>query len=272
MNTSKVISLVLIFLIVMAFISIISVTAQEEEPTEEPGVTTTQPTLPTSRGAIDLSQITEDLSNGQFWIPVLWAILVGAVGGLVSELIGLNGMIELPWAGAHNAELPAYVSSTSKLLDFGVFARIIIGGLAAVLGVFLLAPSDSLAFIAIALVSGSAGISVFRNFQNRLAASLAINEKQRTLDNLRKANDKLEELSEAFKNLENVPSPPIVGPGTEFDLMAVLNATDEPEATRLIGSLDTSFNAFAFERQSNLREIRNLLAEAKAITNLTVSD
>ncbi len=132
--------------------------------------------LPPDQG-LPVAKLMEDLSSWRFWLCLLVALVCGGLGGVAYELLILQGNVERPHRakdGKQETQFPHAVAM--YLYDFGVWARVIIGGLAAVAAVWLLNPGSGLGLVAGAIVVGSAGTSVFRSLQDRLLAALALQE------------------------------------------------------------------------------------------------
>lgn len=107
---------------------------------------------------------------------LLCASLFGAVGGVVYELIMLQGNIEFPHRPSADEVAQAYpYAIVGHLYDLGVVARVFIGSTAAIAALWLLKPKHPLEIelMAGSLIAGSAGIAVFRSLQDRLTAALA---------------------------------------------------------------------------------------------------
>jgi hypothetical protein len=142
--------------------------------------------------------------NGDFWLTLLVTAVAGALGGLIFELIALQGGIELPYSakkGEPNASLPYAVNS--RLLGLGVFARIVVGAGAAVAVTLFIAPPNAFKLVALSIVAGSAGISVFRSMQDRLLAGLAQKDASTARDKVSKAGKKVEAAAAATKSLRS---------------------------------------------------------------------
>jgi hypothetical protein len=107
-----------------------------------------------------------------FWLFMLVAAVCGAVGGLIYELLILNGRIELPHRETDLTEDLAD-GSARFLVDLGFLARVFIGAGAAVAALWLIEPESATALIAGSLIAGTAGIAVFRSLQDRLLAVIA---------------------------------------------------------------------------------------------------
>ena len=128
--------------------------------------------LPTS--AVDVAAISKGLADPALWRTILFALIAGALGGVVYELILLQGRLELPHkVTPEEMEGLPPKSVATFLYDIGVFARIIIGALAAIAAVMVMAPATTFSMIAISVVAGSAGTSIFRSVQDRILAGIA---------------------------------------------------------------------------------------------------
>ncbi len=118
----------------------------------------------------------DELKNVNFWIVVGVTAAFGALGGFVYELLALHGMIERAHT-PEEREVENFPHAIHKFVyDLGIWGRLIIGGLAAVVALWVIEPKDTFAWLAIAIVAGSAGISVFRSMQDRLLAVLKAKE------------------------------------------------------------------------------------------------
>jgi hypothetical protein len=108
------------------------------------------------------------------FVPLV-AGVVGAIGGLVADLLQTRGTI----TGA--VELPGRVVDDQRLLELGLWASVILGAAAAIAVLYFLPPTvvsngetqyDVVKGIALALLAGSAGRTVLTSAQARLLASL----------------------------------------------------------------------------------------------------
>jgi len=113
-----------------------------------------------------------DEGNGPMdWADLALVALFGALGGVVYELIALQGNVEWPHK-TKKEELPEAGYGYAKfghLFDLGIVARLVIGAAAAVV-VFWVLPREHL--VAVSIVAGSAGTAVFRSLQDRMLAAL----------------------------------------------------------------------------------------------------
>jgi hypothetical protein len=102
------------------------------------------------------------------------APVFGAIGGVIYELITLEGNVEWPHTTV-NAEVPADGFAHAKipfLFDLGIIARMIIGATAAIAVYWVLPPENGIRSISISLVAGFAGTAVFRSLQDRLLVAV----------------------------------------------------------------------------------------------------
>jgi uncharacterized membrane protein YeaQ/YmgE (transglycosylase-associated protein family) len=171
-------------------VSLIATTAHAQEPT------------PTS--GFDPALVAAGFADPAFWVAFLATLVAGAVGGVVYELLILQGNLELPHKPTGEEVAEKYPHAIVKnLYDLGIWARVIIGALAAVAALLVLSPSTTFGLLATAVVAGSAGTSVFRSMQDRLSTALA----QRDAADARAKADnlgaKVDETMEAFANLKN---------------------------------------------------------------------
>jgi len=119
----------------------------------------------------------KSLDNPKFYVVLLVMLIAGGIGGIIFELLNLQGNIELPHAPTEDnwaAEL-AY-ATPPNVIDLGIFARIIIGGFAAVPTMVFIEPESVLILLAMSLVAGSAGTAVFRSLQDRLLIAITHQE------------------------------------------------------------------------------------------------
>ena len=98
----------------------------------------------------------------------------GAIGGVIYELITLEGNVEWPHKTL-DAELPPHGFAYAKvpfLFDLGIIARMIIGAMAAIALYWVIPLETGIKSLAISLVAGFAGTAVFRSLQERLLVAV----------------------------------------------------------------------------------------------------
>lgn len=146
---------------------------------------------PTPTG-LDTALVKADLASGGFWLTLLVALVFGAAGGVVYELLILQGNIELPHRPVEGefTERPSHAVA-AHMLDLGIWARVVIGSLAALAALLVVSPTNTLRLIATSIVAGSAGTAVFRSVQDRLLAALAQKDAAETKERARKQTAKV---------------------------------------------------------------------------------
>ncbi len=83
--------------VVIVMVSVLSWTASsavQEQTVQTPA--DQQQTLPKDQEAFNVTNLTAGLSQGDFWLVLLVTLIVGAAGGVVYELMILQGNIEKP--------------------------------------------------------------------------------------------------------------------------------------------------------------------------------
>lgn len=88
------------------------------------------------------------------------------------------------------------------MFDLGIWARVTIGAMAAVAALLVLSPTTAFGLVATAVVAGSAGTSVFRSLQDRVAAALAEKKEADTKNDARQLAAKVDEMAKAFEVLK----------------------------------------------------------------------
>lgn len=131
------------------------------------------------------------------WLALILAFFGGAVGGIVFELLALQGRIELPhWPSADEIKTDMTEDGSFAVApfvyDLGILARVLIGAVAAVIALIVFVPANLIQLLGVAAVAGSAGTSVFRTIQDRLLATLG----QRDAALARAQTAKLEAINE----------------------------------------------------------------------------
>lgn len=135
-------------------------------------------------------------------VVVLLTIVFGGLGGIVFELLNLQGNIEKPHKPTED-ELAAKLAYASRknVIDLGVLARIIIGAAAAPPAMLFLRPESVFGLLAMSVVAGSAGTAVFRSLQERLLLAVAQQGKVEPETPAMKQNTKLDAAIDAFEML-----------------------------------------------------------------------
>jgi hypothetical protein len=118
---------------------------------------------------VDTGTLSSGLFERSLWITLGMAALFGAIGGVVAELIGLRGRVELPHhvkggAGAKHVD-------TRHEIDLGIVSKMLLGAAAALALLAIYAPANPISLLVNALIAGSAATGVFRLVQHRMLAS-----------------------------------------------------------------------------------------------------
>ena len=173
-------------------ISLVATAVHAQEPT------------PTPTSGFDPAPVAAGFADPAFWVALLATMVAGAVGGMVYELLILQGNIELwhkPIPEEVTEKFPYAV--VQNVYDLGILARVIIGALAAVAALFVLSPSTAFGLLATAIIAGSAGTSVFRSMQDRFTAVMAQKDAADTRAKAAHLGAKVDETSQAFTDLNN---------------------------------------------------------------------
>jgi hypothetical protein len=189
----------------------------------------------------------KSLDNPKLYVVLLVTLIAGGVGGIVFELLNLQGNIERPHAPSED-ELAAKLAyaTVDNVIDLGIFARIIIGASAAVPAMVFVKPDSVLLLLAMSLVAGSTGTAVFRSLQDRLLIAITQQEasEQKRKIKQKSNNAKMEKAIAAVETLEK----------------EVEKKSDSPEGTtNLIISEGTVLNRSHFE------EVRKVLSQVTGV-------
>jgi hypothetical protein len=200
---------------------------------------------PTPPSGFDPAPVAAGFADPAFWVALLATLVAGALGGVVYELLILQGNLELPHKPAKEEVAEKYPYAIVKnLYDLGIWARVIVGALAAVAALFVLSPSTTFGLLATAVIAGSAGTSVFSSMRDRLDAALAQNDAANTRAAADRQNAKVDEALEAFANLKN----------------KLVEASTSPAGARTL-----AFQAGTGVALEDLDNVGRLLSEAKGI-------
>lgn len=135
---------------------------------------------------------------------LLIAVLCGALGGIVYELITFHGNVELPHRTVKE-DLPeegVLHTGLAQLRDLGIVARMIVGAGAAVIIFWILeVPASPVKLVALCLVAGSVGTAIFRSLQDRLLTAVQA-ERQEAM------NQVVESMEESMADADAPPAPP----------------------------------------------------------------
>lgn len=194
---------------------------------------------PTPASGVDPASAAAGFATLSFWATLLGALVAGAVGGVVYELLILQGNIELPHKLTEEEVTEKYSYAVAKYMyDLGIWARVIIGALAAVAALLVVSPATTFELLATAVVAGSAGTAVFRSIQDRLLAAMA----QKDATDARAGADKLaakvdearEAVADLAKKLEEASTSPAGERIRSFEAGVTLDLEDLDKVERLL--------------------------------------
>jgi hypothetical protein len=203
-------------LITLVVICVLSTTAAFAAETTPPPEETPQVEK------IDTSAILEGLKSGAFWFTLLATFVAGAIGGIVYDLLLLEGRLERPHAFDPNAKesfADTNIAIGKYTFDLGTISRVIIGGIAAIAAMWVFSPTDTFELLSISVIAGSAGTSVFNSLKDRLIAALAIQETEATQDRATQLADKQREISTMLED----PSLNLRDTETKANLQKLIN-------------------------------------------------
>ena len=173
----KRIKCILIGLLLASSIGVTDAYAQSDKPSPPASLPALSTQVAQTDWDVEKILISKSLDNPKFYVVLLVMLIAGGIGGIIFELLNLQGNIELPHAPTEDdfaAEL-AY-ATPPNVIDLGIFARIIIGACAAVPAMVWIAPKTVLTLLAMSLLAGSAGTAVFRSLQDRFLLAITQQE------------------------------------------------------------------------------------------------
>ena len=243
----KRIKCILIGLFLASSIGVTDACAQSDKPSRPPSLPALSSQDAQTDWDVEKILISKSLDNPKFYVVLLVMLIAGGVGGIIFELLNLQGNIERPHAPTEDnwaAEL-AY-ATPPNVIDLGIFARIIIGACAAVPTMVYIPPSSVLMLLATSLVAGSTGTAVFRSLQDQFLIAITkqeASEKKRKIQQKNKIA-KIDKAIAAFETLEE----------------EVEKKSDSPEGTTdLIIPQGTVLNRSRFE------EVRKVLSQVTGV-------
>jgi hypothetical protein len=117
---------------------------------------------------LDTDRLGLALLEARFWFTLSLVAGFGALGGIVAELLSLQGNVELPHRPRARRARRSRLADPRHTIDLGILARILLGATAALAVLSVYAPTSATALIVTALIAGSAATGVFRLVQARL--------------------------------------------------------------------------------------------------------
>lgn len=240
---------ILIGLFLASSIGVTDACAQSNQPSPPLSLPALSTQVPQTDWDVEVILKSKSLDNPKLYVVLLVTLIAGGVGGIVFELLNLQGNIERPHAPSED-ELAAKLAyaSVENVIDLGIFARIIIGAFAAVPAMVVIEPASVLSLLAMSLLAGSAGTAVFRSLQDRFLIAIT---QQEAIENKRKIKlknniTKMDKAIAAFETLEE----------------EVEKKSDSPEGTtNLIIPQGTVLNRSRFE------EVRKILLQVTGVND-----
>lgn len=168
---------ILIALFLASSIGVTDAYAQSDKPSPPASLPALSTQVAQTDWDVEVILKSKSLDNPKFYVVLLVMLIAGGVGGIVFELLNLQGNIERPHAPSED-ELAAKLAyaTVGNVIDLGIFARILIGASAAVPAMAFIKPESVLILLAMSLVAGSAGTAVFRSLQDRLLIAITQQE------------------------------------------------------------------------------------------------
>ena len=240
---------ILIGLFLASSIGVTDACAQSNQPSPPLSLPARSTQVAQTDWDVEVILKSKSLDNPKLYVLLLVTLIAGGVGGIVFELLNLQGNIERPHAPSED-ELAAKLAyaSVENVIDLGIFARIIIGAFAAVPAMVVIEPVSVLSLLAMSLLAGSAGTAVFRSLQDRFLIAIT---QQEAIENKRKIKlknniAKMDKAIAAFETLEE----------------EVEKKSDSPEGTtNLIIPQGTVLNRSRFE------EVRKILLQVTGVND-----
>jgi hypothetical protein len=256
---------ILIALFLASSIGVTDACAQSDKPSPPASLPARSTQVVQTDWDVEVILKSKSLDNPKFYVVLLVTLIAGGVGGIVFELLNLQGNIELPHAPTEDdfaAEL-AY-ATPPNVIDLGIFARIIIGALAAVPAMAYIGPTSVLTLLAMSLLAGSAGTAVFRSLQDRFLLAITQQEANEKKRKIRRKNNsvKIDKANAAFENLQEEVEKKSESPEGRTDLIipagTVLDRSRFEEVRKLLSQV-TGVNAEAKQALAAFKELDEVL-------------
>jgi hypothetical protein len=177
--------LVGILLLVIAPLALAQTPDPARSPTPAP-IPTGIVAAPT--GGLDTQRLADTMAQGEFRLILILTLAFGALGGLVYELMVLQGSVEQP----HRVQEGGWV------YDLGVIGRMLMGAMAAVAALFVISPEDAYKLVAVSVVAGASASAIFKSLQARVEAMVAQQAVVVAQETTAQIADKAEQMAEAL--------------------------------------------------------------------------
>ena len=194
---------ILIALFLASSIGVTDACAQSDKPSPPTSLPTLSTQVAQTDWDVEVILKSKSLDNPKFYVVLLVTLIAGGIGGIIFELLNLQGNIERPHAPTED-ELAAELAyaTPENVIDLGIFARIIIGALAAVPAMAYIEPKTVLTLLAMSLLAGSARTAVFRSLQDRFLIAITQQEASEKKRKIRRKNAKIDKAIAAVETLQ----------------------------------------------------------------------
>jgi hypothetical protein len=194
---------ILIALFLASSIGVTDACAQSDKPSPPTSLPALSTQVAQTDWDVEVILKSKSLDNPKFYVVLLVTLIAGGIGGIIFELLNLQGNIERPHAPTED-ELAAELAyaTPENVIDLGIFARIIIGALAAVPAMAYIEPKTVLTLLAMSLLAGSAGTAVFRSLQDRFLIAITQQEASEKKRKIRRKNAKIDKAIAAVETLQ----------------------------------------------------------------------
>ena len=174
-----------ILLLVVAPLALAQVPDPARSPTPAP--TPTQ-IVASPSGGLDTRSLADTMSQSDFRLVLALTLIFGGLGGLVYELMVLQGSVEQP----HRVKEGGWV------YDLGVIGRMLMGAMAAVAALFVISPADAYKLVAVSVIAGASASAIFKSLQARVEAMVAQQAVVQAQETTAQIADKAEQMADAL--------------------------------------------------------------------------
>jgi hypothetical protein len=179
--------------LLLSIILLVTVSSLALAQTPDPARTATATPVPTRSaaapiGGLDTKYLADTMTTGDFRLVLVLTLVFGGLGGLVYELMVLQGSVEQP----HRVQEGGWV------YDLGVVGRVIMGALAAVAALFVISPEDAYKLVAVSVVAGASASAIFKSLQARVEAMVAQQAVTQAQETTAQIASKAEQMADAL--------------------------------------------------------------------------
>jgi hypothetical protein len=238
--------------LVLVAVCIITPPACAQTPTPGSAAAATATATPTpapTPAPTDVQKLARGIFDLSFVLVLIVAAVAGALGGLVYELLILQGSLERPHSLTEDEVGEAFpYAKPTYMYDLGIWARVIIGALAAIAALLVFSPNTALELVAMAVVAGSAGTAVFRSLQDRLTTALAQADAANIRLTAAQMAGKVDEATAAYRSVRNTIVTESVSPSGTNELafasnVPVVNLTELDKVEQLLNEAKGIYTA-----------------------------